>query len=514
MEAEQESPRILLITPEVTRLPMELGRRAAGVSARAGGLGDICADLFSALYRRGVGVHLAIPNYRNLFRSREACGQYGAHDPAVAFQFGECVHLAQDRSFYYRPGINYAPDGDNIRSALAFQREVINRIIPEVKPDLVHCHDWMTALIPAMARRAGLPCLFTLYNLATARIDLCGIEARGIDAADFWQHCFFQRMPLNYEETRHGNPLDFLTSAVFAATCVNTVSDGFLWEMVRRDREEMMPGLFSELKNKYLAGAFFAIEHFPDASFDPAADKVLFRPYSAGDHAAAKQFNKLHLQETLGLRLNSRAPLFFWPTRLDYGRQGCWMTAGILPGLLERHAQQDFEIVFIADGDFSHHLDEVIRQADAADRVAVRPFDPRLQRLAYAAADFVLMPMRYEPCGLPAKIALRYGALPIAHNTGGLRGILKPLDTATGTGNAFLFDVFDTRGLEWCIGQAMQFFEFPQAEKERQVRRIMKESNQRDDHSGVTDLYMRVYEQMLHRPLLREAQANEHLDAA
>ena len=84
----------------------------------------------------------------------------------------ERIHLAQDRIFYYRDQVYSNYGEDNPKIALAFQREVINNIVPTVKPDLIHCNDWMTGLIPAMARRMGIPCLFTVHNIHTHKVTL------------------------------------------------------------------------------------------------------------------------------------------------------------------------------------------------------------------------------------------------------------------------------------------------------------------------------------------------------
>lgn len=109
-----------------------------------------------------------------------------------------------------------------MRVSLAFQREVINTIVPRVQPNLIHCNDWMTGLIPAMARRIGIPCLFTIHNVYNVKTVLSSIEDRGIDLALFWQNLFFERQPENYEKTRNSNPVDFLVSGIFAAHFVNT----------------------------------------------------------------------------------------------------------------------------------------------------------------------------------------------------------------------------------------------------------------------------------------------------
>jgi starch synthase len=93
--------------------------------------------------------------------------------------------------------------------------------------------------------------------------------------------------------------------------------------------------------------------------------------------------------------------------------------------------------------------------------VAVCDFSERLEHLAYGASDFVLMPSRFEPCGLPQMIAPIYGALPVAHDTGGIHDTITHLDVDRGVGNGFLFENYDAAGLYWAVSQAMDFFRMP-----------------------------------------------------
>jgi glycogen synthase len=496
----RKEPRILVATPELSFLPGSMGFPSQEMSARAGGLGDAAATLVQALYKMGADVHVAIPNYRKIFR-----GNAGAV-PGDEFSRWSCemphenIHLVQDRSFFHLPKLFVDKGWDNIKIALAFQREVINRVVPIVQPDLIHCCGWMTGLIPAMARKFGIPCLFTLYNVDTVRLLLATIEENGIDAAAFWEKCYYTRMPANYEETRDTNPVDFLVSAVFSAHFVNTLSPAFSKQIADGACDFIDPVLKTELQNKIRAGCHVAIEHAPPEHFDPLTDNALCRRYKAQDHPAAKALNKLHLQEVLGLRVDDKAALFFWPTRLDRSRRGCRLLADILPRLLSRYARQDLQVVCIADGDLHDHFRAMVEQLKAGDRVAIRDFDPTHYRLAFAAADFVLMPMQHEPCGLPCKLGQRYGALPIGHDTGGIHDALDPLDVANNRGNGFVFCHCDAHGLAWAIDQAMAFFRLPDAVRARQIGRIMTESWLRYDGQKTALTYIDLYERMLQRP--------------
>jgi glycogen synthase len=489
---------VLIVTPELTFLPHPSGMPSLGISARAGGLADISAALVNALYALGTDLHVAIPNYRHIFKRQH---DDGASPCQSAFP-SERIHLAHDRCMFYRPRLSMDTGTENVKIALAFQREVIQRIIPEVQPDVVHCHDWPTGLIPAMTREAGIPCLFTLYHLNTVRLPLAVVEDCGLDAAAFWQHCYYDRMPANYEETRETNPVDFLLSGVFSAHFANTVSRRFLQEIVSGDCGFVAPALQWELGNKARCGCLRAVAQAPDPSFNPESDAALLHRYTPRRPYPAKLMNKLHLQELLHLRLDSTAPMFYWPIRLDGARPGCSLVAESLPVMLQRYNDRRLQVVFVADGDFQDPIRALARECNAADRVAVRDFDARLYRLAFAASDFVLMPRLHEPCGLPCKIGQRYGALPIAHRSGAVADAVSPIDSAAESGNGFVFEVFDAAGLLWAVARAMEFDALPYPVKSGCLERIMTESLTRDDHRTTAMDYIALYEDMLQRPFV------------
>ena len=221
------NPRILIVTPEVTYLPNRMGSLASYLTAKAGGLADVSAALVNALFDQGADVHIAMPDYRAIF-SEQVAPFLSKELQAIQNKMpGERIHLAEDRAFFYKNRVYSDYWMENIKMALAFQREVINNIVPRVQPDLIHCNDWMTGLIPAMSRKMGIPCLFTIHNIHTMKTFLWQIEDRGIDAAYFWQHLYYDRMAVEYEESRDSNAVDFLTSGIFAAHFVNTVSHTF-----------------------------------------------------------------------------------------------------------------------------------------------------------------------------------------------------------------------------------------------------------------------------------------------
>ncbi|MEW6080166.1 MAG: glycogen/starch synthase [Thermodesulfobacteriota bacterium] len=502
VEQKDKKPRVLVVTPEVTYLPQGMGNGTNNLTAKAGGLADVSAALISALFKQGGDVHVALPDYRTIFD--------GNADPVLLKEFKNIkkkmpenrIHLARDRAFFYMDTVYSRSSMENIKIALAFQREVINNIVPVVKPDLIHCNDWMTGLIPAMARALEIPCLFTIHNIFTVKRTMAEIEDRGIDIASFWNHLFLTRPPYNYEESRGSNPVDFLTSGIFASHFVNTVSPTFLSEVVNGRHTFVEPSIQRELANKWYAGCAVGILNSPDPSYNPVEDPDLFCRYDAQTHVKGKEENKIYLQQRLGLLEDPHAPVFFWPSRLDRIQKSSPLMAHILYDVVSRYWGLPMQIVFVADGEFQPYLRQIVNQFNLHQRVAVCDFDEQLSRLAYAASDFILMPSAFEPCGLPQMIGPIYGSLPVAHDTGGIHDTVEHLDIKRGTGNGFLFNVLDANGFLWAIDQAIHFYYVSQLKRKKEISRIMTESLESFNHSVTAQHYIDLYEKMLKRPFI------------
>ena len=498
-----DKPRILIVTPEITYLPSGMGNLAQATNAKAGGMADVSASLVSALFELGADVHVALPHYRRMFHmdvGRLISNELRVYKSRLS---DARIHLAEDRCFYYRDAVYSNYDSENPRLAFAFQREIINNIIPTVNPDLIHCNDWMTGLIPAAARRLGIPSLFTVHNIHTHDVTLAQIEESGIDAAEFWKSLYFRRMPRNYEETRSANPVDLLASGVFASHFINTVSPTFLEEIVRGDHPFVPKPLRDEIVSKRAAGCAEGILNEPDFSYDPAIDEALTQRYTADDAAQAKRENKLALQIKVGLTQDPDAPLFYWPSRLDPIQKGPELLTNILAHTLNKYSQQNLQIVVVANGSHQRHFHDILRWHDLYGRLSICDFDERLSRQAYGASDFILMPSRFEPCGLPQMIGAIYGSLPIAHDTGGLHDTVTPLNLARQQGNGFVFAHYNSAGLAWAIDEAMRFWRQPEAIRTEQVARVMRDGKARFNHQVCAKRYISIYETMLHRDLVK-----------
>ncbi|MBN2428924.1 MAG: glycogen/starch synthase [Deltaproteobacteria bacterium] len=503
------NPRILMVTPEVTYVPNGMSNIAHCLCAKAGGLADVSAALVSALFEQGADVHIALPDYRSIFDDRLSMLLRRERKLLRESMPCERIHLAEDRAFFYLDHVYSSYHGDNVKLALAFQREVINNIIPRVQPDLIHCNDWMTGLIPAVSRQLGIPSLFTIHNVHNVKTPVAVVEDRGIDVLPMWKQLYYDSLNGSYEEAVAGSSVDFLTSGIFAAHFVNTVSPKFLAEIADGRHDFIEPQVQSELHNKVRAGCGAGILNAPDPSYVPEEDKALARNYSAATHAGGKRENKRFLQKKLGLLEDEQAPLFFWPSRLDSVQKGCQLLAEILFEVVSHYWEDRLQIVFVGSGEYFTHFQSIVTFHNLARRVVVREFDEDLSRLAFGAADFILMPSRYEPCGLPQMIGPIYGALPIAHDTGGIHDTVEPLDAEKGVGNGFLFANFEPAGLRTSIGQAMEFFHLKKNLRNHCIERIMKQSRKRFNHEVTARNYIDLYEKMLRRPLVRNALLTE-----
>jgi len=501
---KQKKPRILIVTPEITYLPAGMGNMTNRLSAKAGGLADVSASLVSALYGLGADVHVALPHYRRMFHVDIG----GFIDNELLIYKSKLpddrIHLAEDRIFYYQDRVYSNSEQTDLKIALAFQREVINNIIPTVKPDLIHCNDWMTGLIPGEARMLGIPSLFTFHNIHTVKATLADIEDRGIDAAEFWSNLFYGWPPCNYEESRDNNPVDLLCSGIFSSHFINTVSPTFMKEIVDNAHDFVPENIQREIAGKYHAGCATGILNSPDASANPETDEYLFERYGIANHFEAKRNNKMHLQERLGLEINPDAPMFFWPSRLDPVQKGCQLVAEILYRVVEKYWNDGLQVVFVANGAYQQVFHDISYHHDLYKRVAVCNFEEGLSRIGFAASDFLLMPSLFEPCGLPQMMSSIYGSLPIAHDTGGLHDTIANVDVEQNTGNGFLFEHYGSDGLAWAIDQAMDFHRLDEDARSAQVGRIMEESKKHFNHAVTAQAYIDIYQQMLNRPLVDE----------
>ena len=504
---EARRPRILLVTPEVTDLPPGFGNLANFVGAKGGGLADISAALVAEMVKMGLDIHIALPRYERRMREHADITQPQLDRLVGLFSDTEPIHLVQDSAFAHVQEV-YEHFGANtaLHRALVFQRAVINQVLADAMPPhgkmLVHCNDWMTGLIPAAARSFAVPSLFTLHNVHTDQDTLRGIEARGIDVTRFWHDLYLDRHPDYVEDPWENVGVDFLLSGIKAATYVNTVSPSFLTEIVNGYFPELISApLREELRAKNDIGCASGILNAPKSSVDPRLSRALRRNYNTSTVTEGKRDNKAAFQQEMGLRLDPDAPLFFWPHRL-FPQKGPQLLAEIALSLIREYWEQGLQIAVVGNGDpyWEDAFGAISCGSDG--RIAYQHFEPFLSELGKAAADFILMPSMYEPCGLPQMEGLRYGTLPIVRATGGLKDTVEHLRDDGGTGNGFVFNDFLPDALWWACGEAMRFYSQPPAHRKAVLVRVMEESMRHFNLEVTTLEYVRVYERLLGEKLV------------
>ncbi len=494
---KKSRPKILLCTPEVTELPEGMGNAANLVAAKGGGLGDISASLIRYLDEsKEYELHIVLPKYDNKIKKVAAITNEQIDRLAIVLS-GRGIHLVNDSAFSY---INdpYQEHSlhSSIRRALVFQRYIINNLLDWLQPDIVHCNDWMTALVPAAARAKKIKSLFTLHNVFTENQTLMQIELSGIKPLEFAKWLYFEKFPVdietNWKQHFDNNKVDFTASAIFAADYFNTVSHTFLKELKDNHFDKIVPrSIYEMIKQKCEQGRALGILNAPNDTVNP---KVLDGIINFNKHTMKdiKPLNKKLFQKKMGLPQIADIPLFFWPNRLYFQKSPELLIINVVYFVNKYNIQ--FSIV--ANGDIKHEkLLEKISISNA--NIAFKHFDEDLSNLGKAGSDFILMPSRYEPCGLPQMEAPRFGTLPVVRATGGLKDTVEQLDVKNDKGNGFLFEIADKAGLEYGIREALKFYEMPDEIKVEQIKRIMNESKRNFSLKKTAEKYMDIYDKLI-----------------
>jgi ADP-glucose type glycogen/starch synthase len=513
-------PLILIATPEIVSLPQHMGNLANIITTGdGGGLADISAALVKELDRQGVNVHVALPEYKHLFEDFAHISHQNYEMLKSEMDDENRIHLIEDGIFESATrvynDVHDHLDKIDLRRANAFQRGILHRLFPLLKRAhrhiLVHCNDWMTGIIPAAAKSSNIRSLMTFHNIFTQFQWIKGVQKHGIHVEPFWKNLFYRHHPDTFGGTFEGNyehnDVDFMTSGLYAADFINTVSPTFLKEIVEGYFQEhyMIPdSMRAMVRHRYKEGSAIGILNAPELTADPRIDPLLARKFwyedtgdpNIADVREGKQRNKAYFQHAAGLKEDASIPLFFWPSRIAKPQKGFELLLDLIPHLMGHF---NLQIAVVANGDLSLIPGIEHWQRTFPGRVCYRPFNRQLSQIGKAAADFLLMPSLYEPCGIPQVEAPRYGTLPIVRRTGGLADTVDQLSNNGIMGNGFVFQDFIPSGLWFGIQRAMSFYKKKEEFKLNVLKRIMKESFARFNIQATAKKYIEVYEQIFRR---------------
>ena len=427
---------------------------------KTGGLGDVAGSLPAYIKNDEYDARVILPflssipqEYWDKMRFIESyevrlgwrslyCGLFTLRKGGVTYYF-------LDNEYYFRRAGIYGEfdDGERVAFFSVAVLETIKHIAKNFAPDILHCNDWHTALVPVYLREVfrgeelydRIKTVFTIHNLKFQGQydrgmtgDVLGLSGTPADG-----------------QMIHNDAVNYMQGAVIYSDAVTTVSPTYAEEICTVRYGEGLEGLFTSRKYKL----FGIINGIDKKNYDPALDPAIPVHFDR-NHLEKKKAAKLALQRELGLREDPDVPLFAMVSRLTQ-QKGANLIAELMPAFRDRNMQ----VVVLGTGEFGYEnaIGEFAYQ-NPENFAARITFDEPLSRRFYAGADVFLMPSEFEPCGLAQMIAMRYGTLPLVRETGGLKDTVSGYWDAGEDADGFSFKDFDANGLLAAVDLALDLW--------------------------------------------------------
>src|SRR3989442_1018586 len=477
---EYERPlRVLILAAEIVPF------------AKVGGLADVVGALPKSLQALGHNVRLAMPRYgqidpqrfnlstvldsadvnMNSFREKVTVRQ-GSIGDAIP------VYMIDAPRFFERENIyGYTDDGERF---ILFCRAILEAMRAlDWSPDIIHCHDWHTGIVPNWMHTiyhddpfyADTATVYTIHNLAYQGIFGYRIlEVAGVAAQGF----------LYPQITELAHVVDIMGRGILFADAITTVSERYAQEILTPTFGEKLDHLLRSRRDS-LFGILNGIDY---QEMDPATDHYIVANYDANSLEQRAE-NKYALQEQAHLPVRPDVPLLAMISRLS-SQKGFDLLAQIIHPLIAQGIQ------FIVLGIGDQHYHEMFQDLAARypEQVAIfLTFNTEQAQRIYAGSDMFLMPSRFEPCGLGQLIAMRYGSVPIVRSLGGLADTVQEYDPRSGEGNGFAFTNYDPWELFAAIVRALELYRF------KDIWRTLQQRGMAADHSWQASAlrYVEVY---------------------
>lgn len=462
--------------------------------AKTGGLGDVVGSLPSALSKLGDDVRVVMPKYGcipheyleemefkffiyvPLSWRRKYCGVFELKKDNVTYYF-------IDNEYYF--GDPYLYKWNDLERFAFFDKaalEILRHI--DWKPDVIHCHDWQTGMVPVILNAyyvrdefySGIKTVFTIHNLRYQ-----GIYSIDI-VADFFSlsNDYFTADKLEF----HGCA-NLLKGGITYSDYVTTVSPTYAEEIKTPMGGEKLDGLLSA-RDQSLFGILNGIDY---NIYNPKTDKYIYENFDGRNVIEKKKLNKMKLQEELGLTVDGEKVMIGVISRL-VDQKGFDIIAEAMGELMN----MDIQLVVVGTGEakyenmFKHNA-----WCNPQKMSANIMFSNELAHKVYASCDLFLMPSMFEPCGLSQIISLAYGTIPIVRETGGLKDSIIPYNEYTGEGNGFSFSPYSAHDMMHTLRYAIKIFSDKKAWNAL-VKRALKE-----DFSWTESAkkYQEMYERLL-----------------
>lgn len=443
---------------------------------KTGGLADVVGSLPKCFDKEKYDVRVIIPKYMCINQKWKEKMNYVNHfymDLCWRRQYVGIMEMEYEGVKYYFIDNEYYFAGDkpysDIRYDLEkfafFSRAVLSALpVIDFRPDIIHCHDWQTGLIPVYLKDSfsygdfyqGIKSIMTIHNLKFQGVwDIDTIK----DIAGLSDYYFTSDKLKDYDD---GN---YLKGGIVYADMVTTVSNTYAEEIKTPFYGEGLDGLMRARSN-CLRGIVNGIDY---EEYNPETDKLIAKNFSVENFRKEKVKNKTALQKELGLEVNPKKMMIGLVSRLT-DQKGLDLIACVMDELCQDAVQ------FVILGTGEERYENMFRHFDwkyGKDVSANIFYSEELSHKIYAASDAFIMPSLFEPCGLSQLMSLRYGTLPIVRETGGLKDTVEPYNEYENTGTGFSFCNYNAHEMMGTIRYAEHVFYDKKRDWNKMVERAM-----------------------------------------
>lgn len=479
--------------------------------SKQGGLSQVAYFLPRALKKQGVDIRLFTPKYgritdeeyhlKTLYESLKVpTGHEGkdGHPETIECNvkvyeqpedpFEPTVYFLENEEYFEKRANVYGYDDDHVRFGLLSRGALEFMLSKEFIPDLVHCNDWHTGYLindlyfvrQEDSQLKNVASLLSIHNTYQGNFDYT--RAAELDFDD-------GKSPLSPFYSDNFYKQNALKRGIMRADRMNTVSETYAKQLLLEQYGNGMHRLFRELRGK-MSGILNGLDY---RDFDPATDKIIAQNFTQRSIGRRTE-NKQDLQKEFNLELDPNAPIIALSGRLD-GQKGVELVRDTIDFVLKELDVQ-FIVLGGGDGQYVDFFEELERRYPERVGAHLMP-DFILPRKIFAGSDIVLMPSYYEPGGIVAIEAMRYGSVPLVRATGGLADIVQNYDTKNQTGTGFSFKEFSSQSFLVALVRALEVYKDSEAWEEL-VKRVMQQDFSWDKvATKYADLYERTIDYRL-----------------
>ncbi|MDO4500364.1 MAG: glycogen/starch synthase [Erysipelotrichaceae bacterium] len=427
---------------------------------KTGGLADVIYALPRAIDKEKYEVKVVLPLFKKIKKNYGEklkhlnhivvkTGSIDEKAEVYSFKTGGIDYLFIENDKFFNRDDVYGYDDDVLRFCF-YNVAIVEMLIQTgYYPDIVHCHDYHTALFAALCKLKysenenikKIKHVFTIHNLIYQ-----GRYGKQI-LTDYlgFDHKYYEDGTLRYNDE-----CNLMKIGIVMSDIVTTVSKTYAKEIQMPEYGE---GLDFVLKYRQ-EDLYGVVNGIDEKLFDPKKDQI-YKNYSLKTHVKGKAFNKEALQEEMGLEKDPDAMLVAVISRLTY-QKGMDLVVQSIEDILKKHVQ----LIVLGSGESKYeYAFKTMEQKHPGQAVFHCEYNENLAHKIYAGSDMLLMPSRFEPCGLSQLIAMRYGTLPLVRETGGLKDTVEPYNKYTKEGRGFSFAPFSAWDMMYVFNIANRVYE-------------------------------------------------------